>query len=318
MGAMSQEIPLTFGEALRSTARTLERSRELVARGVTEAEAVELVSAAYRKISGKTLSRMDLFSRARDRFPDEAGRALQTMALKRIQGTPLQHITGTQVFLEHEYRVGPEALIPRPETEVLARLAIQELQSGAPPKLGVEIGLGSGVLSIELLARFPGLTMLATEISPDAEALALDNARRILGAESRRLRTVRPLSVSEVTEPMVAALGGETPDFMICNPPYLSRAAQEAEPEVVLYEPAAALFAPEDDLLYFYREIAEQGASFLGDSGRVFLELSAERADSIERLFSDTGWKTAIHPDLNGRPRVLIAEITKPVERKRG
>lgn len=305
MSALSREAPTSFGEALKVTRRILESNRDLVARGTIDAEAERLVEAAHRKATGKALSRAELFVRARDRYPDAAGQALLIMALSRADGRLLQHLTGYQAFLDHEYEVDRNVLIPRPETEILASIAMEEIRVSGRTSLGLEVGLGSGVLSIELLSRFPGLTMIASEISPEAEAVARRNLRAIVRDESR-LRIVRPSRDFHVIEPFDAELAGAKADFIVSNPPYLARTG-ETEPDVAAHEPAVALYAPDADLLHFYRKIAEGAPRVLRGDGLVFLELAAERASDIEKLFSDSGWKTSVRPDLNGRPRVLIA-----------
>lgn len=99
----------------------------------------------------------------------------------RAHGKLLQHLTGVQVFLDHEYEVGPEVLVPRPETEVLVRAAMDQLKE---PQFGLELGIGSGVISIELLSHFESLTILASELSAEARDLALRNRNRILASPS--------------------------------------------------------------------------------------------------------------------------------------
>jgi release factor glutamine methyltransferase len=93
--------------------------------------------------------------------------------------------------------------------------------------------------------------------------------------------------------------------FIISNPPYLA-SRSEVDNDVMNHEPHIALFAPENDPLYFYREIAEHADEFLEPGGMVFLECPHERIDAIDRLFGD-GWKTHKYRDLTGRERVLTA-----------
>jgi release factor glutamine methyltransferase len=312
MSASHRDRPHSFKDALRVAQEILGMSAELVAKGSIEAESELLVLAAYRPEIGRSLTRLELFSRINDRLPDAAGDRLLILAGARAQGKPLQHLTGVQIFLDHEYEVGPDVLVPRPETEVLADHARAYLRAlPHPPSLGLEIGLGSGVLSVELLSALPSLKMVSSELTDVASLRAQSNARRILGSErANDLRIVRPKESLEVWEPFERAnLGGAAAraDFLISNPPYLAP-SDPIEAEVAQHEPSAALYAPQSDPLYFYREIALRGQRFLRPGARVFLEIAVERAAETLRVFVENTWKEAVLlPDLTGRDRVLIA-----------
>ena len=301
--AWARDLPLSFGDAVKAAIDILSANGDLVARAATATEAELIVVAAYRQAlgQGSALSRTELHARLGDRYPAAAGEVLFRMAGSRAQGQILQHLTGKQVFLDHEYDVGGDVLVPRPETEVLVSHAIAVLGArGGSPRRGIEIGLGSGVISVELLARFPLLEMTASEISAEARERAAGNARRILGVEDSRLKIVAA-AASEVWAPF----GVGDVDFVISNPPYLLTG--EADSEVRKHEPAAALFAPEGDPLFFYREIATGAAARLVAGGKVFVEIPHERAKAIQAEFGWSGWVTEVHADLTGRPRVLVA-----------
>jgi release factor glutamine methyltransferase len=164
--------------------------------------------------------------------------------------------------------------------------------------------LGSGAISIELLARFSCLTMHASEVSGAAIDMARKNADRILLDNSSRLYVHRSESPLAVWESFDAA--APRADFVISNPPYLSEYDQ-IDHEVLLHEPKAALFPAGDDVLYFYREIAAGGALNIRAGGFAFVEVPHERAHDIERLFVRHGWRVRLVNDLTGRPRVLVA-----------
>jgi release factor glutamine methyltransferase len=233
------------------------------------------------------------------------------LASARAEGRLLQHLLGSQVFLDHEYEVGPDVLVPRPETELLASIAIEELASLSHSlKLGLEVGLGSGVLSIELLARFPALRMIASELTAEARARALSNANRILKEQLARLIVITPAEPSQVLEPFAAAMAGEKADFLISNPPYLAK-TDPIDEEILRHEPHTALFPPIDPLL-FYREIAAKGAALLKPEGAIFLEIAPERGAAVAELFDEAGWThLRIEQDLAGRDRILMARSSK-------
>lgn len=285
----------------------LSSSHELIAKGSIDAEAEQLVIAAYRMAKGKVLSRMELYTRAQDRFPEDAGDRLLRLAGSRAEGKSLQHLTGTQFFLNHEYEVGPDVLVPRPETEFLVSRALEVLRrQPVPPVLGLEVGLGSGAISVELLSELPTLRMIASELTPQAEARAQSNAQRILGSEKNRLRIVRAGSALEVMQPFVQVLGELRAEFIISNPPYLT-STDDIEEEVRKNEPHTALFAPESDPLHFYREIAIHAERYLRPAGLAFLELASERASAVLELFLSSGWTAQLLKDLTSRDRVLFA-----------
>jgi release factor glutamine methyltransferase len=307
--AMLRARPHSFQEALSVAREILGASPELVARGTIPTEAEQLVEAAYRKATGKRLSRLDLFARAADRFPDAAGDHLLILAGTRAEGRPLQHLTGVQVFLNHEYEVGPDVLVPRPETEVLVQQALQDLKSlNDPPVLGLEIGTGSGIISIELLSELPSLRMIASELTAEAEQRARINATRILGVGVSRFQIVRANQPLEVWQPFEGALQNQRADFIISNPPYLAL-TDAIDDEVIRHEPSTALFAPQSDLVYFYRAVASGAHQFLRSGGLVFMEIAHERAEETRKVFDASGWNVRILPDLTQRDRVLVATL---------
>ncbi|HLD77862.1 MAG TPA: hypothetical protein VJB16_02425, partial [archaeon] len=216
---------MTIGEALRRTREILSASPAIAARGTADAEAERIVAHVLAR-GGSEPRRLELFSGSTRKIAEESAERSFTLARARAGGRPLQHLTGTQVFLDHEYQVGPEVLVPRPETELLVMCAIEFLSSrGEISAQGLEIGLGSGAISIELLARFPALRMIASELEAGARAIAALNARRILGegtGGAGRLQILEAGSPQAVCAPLSAALGGSRAAFLVSNPPYLS------------------------------------------------------------------------------------------------
>lgn len=309
--AFRRELPHSFGLALKVAKEILSTNSDLVAQNLVDTEAEQLVLASYREATGNRLSRIDFYSKLQDPFPPEAGKRTLILAGSRAEGKLLQHLTGFQTFLEHDYEVGPDVLIPRPETEVLLTSVVIELLSQpSPPQIGLEIGIGSGVLSIELLCQFPQLKMFASELSQPAMERAKKNALRILGQGAQgegRLTISKVSDPLEVWDPFESELR-QPADFVITNPPYLTQ-QDEIQSQVLAYEPAQALFAPAQDPLYFYRVIAQRAQIYLKPRGFVFAELPHERSLDILGLFVSLGWDARSLPDLNRRDRVLIAQL---------
>lgn len=306
--SFSRDLPATFAEALASARKILSTNLILVRQGTVEVEAELIVQAAMERVTKKPITRMDLYTRATERFPEAAGEWVLKFSGGRAEGKILQHLTGVQAFLEHRYEVSADALVPRPETELLAHLALEELTVRGCVR-GIEIGLGSGVISIELLSRVPKLQMVATEFSVPAAELAKRNALKILGKGAPRLSVLMARDAREVLEPLERA-GIPRANFLISNPPYLMAHDEIAE-DVRRHEPALALFAPPENPLHFYARIAQGAARLLEAPAIVFCEVPHERAGSIVKLFATASWDATIHPDLTGRDRVLIARAEK-------
>lgn len=306
--ALGRELPQSFLDAMKLAASILARSPVLVKRRLVDTEAEQIVMIAYRRATGKTLSRVELFMKRDDRFPEEAGESVIVLATLREEGRLLQHLSGFQTFLNHEYEVGPDVLIPRPETEVLVAHAIEELAIHyREPVSGIEIGTGSGAISIELLVRFKMLHINASELTPEAEKRALSNAARILGVQAARFQIRRAANSKDVW----GAFDVKKPaQFLISNPPYLA-GQHEADAEVHAHEPAAALYAPTEDPLHFYREIAREAVNYLIPGAPIFLEIPHERSGEINNLFSSALWDVKILKDLNQRDRVLSAKLRR-------
>lgn len=220
------------------------------------------------------------------------------------RGLPLQHITGFQEFHGHRYGVSPATLIPRPETEVLVSEVLRAYAQKSAPRRIVEIGTGTGVIAIELLRVFSQARAVVSDVSTRALELAVRNAQTHLGAGVERFEAVQsraPLSVWD-------AFSGQAPfDCVVSNPPYLVAGVEETTAEVAAHEPASALFAPEGDPLFFYREILQMPRELRADGVEAWLEVPHERASEIFALALELGWQAELGMDLTGRPRILRA-----------
>jgi release factor glutamine methyltransferase len=302
----SRDLPHSFSEALRLAREILSSHHPLVQQGRVESESELIVMGAHRLSTGESLSRSDLYFRMNDRIPETSGEKVIVFSLKRAEGKPLQYILGYSAFLNHEYQVNPDVLIPRPETEVLVTEALKILKP-LNPALGLEIGIGSGIISIELLSSIAGLIMIATEVSPGASQLAKLNARTILGEETR-LSILKPDAALDVMKPFTNEKTHGA-DFLISNPPYLDRTQKECDHDVIATEPASALFPEGPDPLYFYKEISKLAPQVLKKGAYVFLEIASERAELTRAIFEAELWETTLVKDLNQRDRVLVSRL---------
>ena len=305
--AVHFDLPHSFAQALELAQKILSRNRKIIRHNLAQTEAEQIIVAAYREILNKELSRAELYTRLNDRLLEPVAEKIMLYALARAEGKPLQYVLGYQYFSEHEYLVTSDVLIPRPETEILLRAAFEKLDA-LQPGLGLEIGSGSGILSIELLHRFKHLRMKASEKSEGAFRITTKNAERILGAGAHRLAQIQ---VSDALS-VLMAFGSEKADFLIANPPYLST-DDEIDEETLAHEPSLALFPGGDihqDPLFFYREISEHAATVLKPGAPIFLEIPHTRATAIRALFEQQKYRVEMRRDLNNYERVLIFQST--------
>lgn len=226
--------------------------------------------------------------------PDEAG--LMGLVERRAAGEPLQYLTGLAGFRRLELKIGPGALVPRPETESLAGRAIELAPHGGTV---VDIGTGAGPIALSLADERPDLRVIATEISDDALEWARKN-RDELG-----------LNVELILCDLFEGLPNELRrgvDVVISNPPYISENERSSlPPEVAEHEPDVALFAARDGLEIFER-IAFGAKGWLVPGGILLSEIGDRQADTVTRLLAHLGYESpVIRNDLVGRPRIAEA-----------
>ena len=231
-----------------------------------------------------------------------------SIARTRAQGIPLQHLFGYQTFMDRDYRVNGSTLIPRPETEILVAACEEWLtQRMSDTALRfAELGLGTGVISCELLVRFPASIGVASETSSAAIRLAESNLSHWCGSGwSERLRV---LAVTQ--DQGFAPFEPFAPfELLVSNPPYVSR-EDEIEAGVLLHEPGSALFPWNNDPGFFYADFILRAKKLMAPGGAAFFEIPHERALRLEAEFQKSGARrVSLIPDLTGRPRVLRAEF---------
>jgi len=211
---------------------------------------------------------------------------------QRLKGTPTQYITKRQEFYGRDFRVTPDVLIPRPETEHLVAAALDRIQKGARI---ADIGTGSGAIAITLALEAPNTTVFATDIS----LAALQTARRNATTHSAPVHFI----LTDLTE----AIAPASLDLLVSNPPYIDPAdAPTLAPEVRDHEPHVALFAPESGNAIYRRLIAD-AARVLKPGGWLCLELGHTSLDPVKNMLPTDN--ITVIPDLAGIPRVICAKI---------
>ena len=222
-----------------------------------------------------------------------------SMLTRRLAGEPLQYVLGRWGFRGLDLMVSPAVLIPRPETEVLAGLAVAELARRNPPGgLMVDLGTGSGAVGLAVAAECDAARVVLT----DASAKALDVARANLAGLGRAAVRVSA-SQGSWYEALPESMAGKV-DVVASNPPYV-RDDEVLPPDVADWEPAMALRGGADGL-DGARRILTDAIRWLSPEGSVLLELAPDQMEAAASLARAGGLSVeTVHPDLAGRDRVL-------------
>ncbi|MEE3383397.1 MAG: peptide chain release factor N(5)-glutamine methyltransferase [Anaerovoracaceae bacterium] len=217
---------------------------------------------------------------------------------ERASGIPLQHITGRQGFMDLDLKVGPEVLIPRPETELLVEEALRVLReeydaADAPAPEVLDICTGSGAIGLSVKKHFPKAQVTLSDISDGALQTAEANAE------------LNGLKVTILKSDMFKALKGRNFHMILCNPPYITdREIETLTSEVREHEPMIALSGGADGL-DFYRILAEEAPKHLNRGGWLIMEIGYDQGETVPALMRNLG-DTRVLKDLNGLDRMVI------------
>lgn len=274
---------MTLRTALEQGAKVLEEG----AVGVPRLTAEVLLAHALRR------DRVYLFAHSNDELSElgwiHYGRYLH----ERLNGVPTQYITKRQEFYGRDFRVTPDVLIPRPETEHLVSAVLERV---APGQNVVDVGTGSGAIAVSI-ALESGVRVFATDLSKAALAVASGNAAS-LGAK-----------VGFVCCDLLAAFPAASLDVIASNPPYVGLSeADGLQREVRDHEPHLALFAGEDGNIV-YRRLVEDAGRVLRPGGWLVLELGYRSLDPVRGMLGRVWTDIAAIDDLAGIPRVLAARL---------
>jgi release factor glutamine methyltransferase len=269
------------------------------------------------------LPRLRLYMEFERTLTDTQVNELREMIRRRGQREPLQQITGSTSFCGLEIAVNRHALVPRPETELLAEYGWNFLVTcHSSPVTALDLGTGTGCIAIALAVKCPNANVVATDISAEALALARENAVRNgvverteflqsdgfaalterWGERTREPKEDKPKDGSPGVSPHQF-------DLIICNPPYIPSAEiASLQPEVRDFDPHSALDGGADGL-DFFRLIASNAAAFLKPGGKVMLEFGDGQAAAVTKIFETEKWIVeAVKEDYSHRPRILIVK----------
>ena len=276
----------SISQALREAAAILQNA------GVPEArrEASSLLAFILAK------DRTFLIAHAEDPVSEEMLLRFQESVERRAAGEPLQYITGVQDFFGREFRVTPDVLIPRPETELLVEAAIEVSGSSA---FICDVGTGSGCIAVTLLCELGKARAVALDKSPAALEIAKLNSRDHSVADRAEFLVSDCLDALDPRDYQF--------DLVVSNPPYVSASMLPGlQREVRDHEPLIAL-SPGADGLMIIRRLIKETPAFLKPNGRLLMEIGFDQGEAVTELVKETAWQLLeIRPDLQGIPRIVV------------
>lgn len=211
---------------------------------------------------------------------------------------PIQYILGETEFYGLPFRVSPAVLIPRPETEELVDWILKENQLANPVIL--DVGTGSGCIPVSLKKNLPDAQVSACDISPEALAIAHQNA--VLNEVDVNFFELDILTNFNLEL-------REQPDILVSNPPYITEKEKEQmQPNVLGFEPHLALFVANHAPLVFYEALAQFGTLNLKPGGKLFWEINETYGPECVRLLAQWGYRDVqLRRDMQGRNRMICA-----------
>jgi len=274
----------------------------LLQRGVSE---LERAGVADSRIQAELLlrhalgcSRESLLARLQEPVPAEASGHFFQLVERRRGRVPVQYVIGTQEFYGLSFRVTPAVLIPRPESEGVVEEAVRELSDTHQPRI-VDVGCGSGCISVAIAHTLAGAELVAIDQSPAALAIARENAlRHDVASRIEFLEgdLLTPLQTGDV-------------DAIVSNPPYVpDHELETLEPEVSGHEPRQALSGGKDGLSVIER-LVPAASNTLRRGGFFFMEIGHDQNERVRELVKKAGLehlRTVF--DLAGIPRIVVAK----------
>lgn len=243
--------------------------------------------------------RIFLYAHGDSELYDDILQTYLQMLSKRVQGCPLQYITGKQEFMSLIFEVGPGILIPRQETELLVETVIDACKDRKAEIL--DMCTGSGCIAVSLARYLPGCSVTAVDKMEQAIAAVRRNAE--INGVSDRVQVVR--------SDLFSAVPQKKYDFIVSNPPYIrSGDIAGLQREVRDFEPVEALDGGNDGL-FFYREIIRTAPAYTKSNGMLAFETGYDQAWDVEALMASAGTYGDIRilKDLAGMDRVVTARL---------
>jgi release factor glutamine methyltransferase len=235
---------------------------------------------------------------------EEQQQTLEALSQQLLQHKPVQYILGEAWFAGMKLYVNEHVLIPRPETEELVELIVEELGSGKSKEENdlsiIDIGTGSGCIPIGLKKRLSNAEVYAVDISEGALEVAQKNAQQ----QEVEVHFSELDFLDEGSWKQLPLF-----DIIVSNPPYIKKSEEQTMAKNVLeYEPHVALFVPDEDALKFYKAIAEFAKTHLKTDGKVFVEINEALGQHVVELFEQSSFKDVmLKKDMQGKDRMIKA-----------
>ncbi|MEE0772532.1 MAG: peptide chain release factor N(5)-glutamine methyltransferase [Anaerovoracaceae bacterium] len=261
--------------------------------------------------------KVGLFLKANEEVDEETEEKYMELIKRRAERIPLQHITGTQEFMGHVFKVTPDVLIPRQDTETLVEEAARTIQKNpggkksflqkllkAPEWEVLDLCCGSGAIGISLMKICSNIRVVASDISSAAIAVASQNAAALRA------------KVKFVEGDMFKPHAGKKFDMIVSNPPYIRTAMLSIlQEEVKDHEPLTALDGGKDGL-DFYRIIVKEAAPHLKPGGFLMLEIGHDQGEDLRKMLKDDGRYTPaeVIKDLPGKDRVVKCRVKSEMD----
>lgn len=275
----------TLGEILKLSSEFLQK------RGIEKPrrQVEELLSYVLK------LPRIELYMQFDRPLVEKELEQLREAVKRRAEGEPWQYIAGEVEFLGCRIQVNKKVLIPRQETEILADKIVKELP--AHPVEIWDLCTGSGCIGIALKKKRPDCKVVLSDISPDALALARENALQ------------NGVEVEFVQGDLLQPFQGKKADLIVCNPPYIAEKDYLGlDREVREWEPKTALVGGPSGF-EFYQRMASVLPHYLNPRGKVYFEIGRGMGEEVKNLFTSSVWKNPrVDPDWSSQDRYLILE----------
>ena len=273
-------------------AEIINRMRCAAARNYNEREAHSLALWAVEALTGADRVKLLVDASAEVEQVDMA--EVDRYERELAEARPIQYIIGRADFCGLQFAVGEGVLVPRPETEELVQWVAEECPAA---QRVLDIGTGSGAIAVALAKFLPTAEVVAMDISE----VALDYATRNAATNSVQVQVVQGDALGEWWREF------EELDVVVSNPPYVPESDRATMHRNVRdYEPDLALFVPDDDLLRFYRAIAEGAAHALRKGGALYFEIYENAAEQMIEMLTEQGWtEIELRRDFNDKNRMI-------------
>ena len=249
-------------------------------------------------VEGLGFSTLELYG-GKDKEISGKHRDVLDEMIRRLQkNEPVQYIIGMETFCGLTFEVNPNVLIPRPETRELVEWIVEDCQSGGVCRM-LDVGTGSGCIAISLAKMLGQAEVEAWDVSEDALQVARRN-----GARNRVDVLFRQRDVLEDVPP------GMKYDVIVSNPPYIAeKEKRHMDRNVLEWEPSIALFVPDEDVLLFYRRIAQLGRSMLKEGGALYYEINQAYGQETVKMLLSMGYQSVeLRKDAWGNDRMIKAK----------